>query len=113
METIWEYLGFLAVLLLIVFIVRYYYGDGVSEYGRLLDEMPNDYSHFDDKMLRQYIELTTTKIIMLDEKMQKTTWLKRRKLYMLKRKLEAIRQELLEFERSASALEALKHKTGQ
>ena len=102
METVWQYFGFFGVLLLIVLIVRYFYSESISEYGKVLEEMPNDYSDFDEKTLHQYIEMTTVKIEAIDERIQRATWLKRRKLYVLKRKLEDIRFELLQFEKSNS-----------
>ena len=56
MELSLQIFGTLFLLALIVFMIYGTYTNPHSEYGRLLDEMPDTYTHLSDDALEQEVE---------------------------------------------------------
>lgn len=101
-ELLLETAGTVVVLALIVYLVRRVYGTPVSEYGRLLEQMPaEDYAHLDTSEIERQLETAKEEMQRLESILATRRMQKRlREAKKLKRRIEALRMALLKYELS-------------
>ncbi|MEA3373593.1 MAG: hypothetical protein U9Q62_07895 [Campylobacterota bacterium] len=111
MELFLQVFGTLFVLVLIVFMIYRTYTDPHSEYGRLLDEIPDSYSHLNDEALYQEAENAKKELHKLESELSRLRSSKRAKRHRLRKKIAAIKIALLHYEQTRRTTQADKPPT--
>lgn len=100
MELIIQIMALAAVLALIVWMIYRIYDDPYSEYGKLLDEIPDSYSHLSDKALKEEIAKAKKVLHRLEVELSGLSDFKRARRHRIRKKIAAIKLALLHNEQS-------------
>ncbi len=101
MELSLQIFGTLFLLILIIFMIDRTYSDPHSEYGRLLDEIPDTYDHLDNESLQHEIEEAKKTLHRLEAELSRLRSSRKAKRHRLRKKIAAIKVALLHHEQSS------------
>ena len=103
LELIVQILEIILILSLITYMVYKTYNDPHSEYGKLLDEIPDTYSHLSDKALKAEIAKAKKVLHRLELELEELPNTRRSTRHRLRKKIASIKLALLHNEEANRA----------
>ncbi len=98
MELIYQTLGMVIILILIALLIYKTYKHPHSEYGRILDEIPDIYVHLTDEALQEELKHAKSELHRLEHELSRMKSSRKAKRHRVRKKIASLKVAMLLFE---------------